>query len=264
VLGQTIRPELTVRADLWQLQRSDLRLNNYNLSTFSSSLGASLTFRPGLRLAVDLGLERRFLYGIQKATNSSPVIDATPKVQTRPYGEAVVEVIFNPSELRTDRKHELDFETRYYPGSTSSGNSDWLRAGYRRRFPIGWHELRIQAHATLLGGQVLFMDEEPIGSHMHGPFGGSEFATRLAGNGAEFRYAILRDVLKVGIFYDQVFYGGIDRVAGTQSLKFAASGGLALHLLVADEFQCDLYFGVGATTGGAVEFAPVLSLRQVF
>ncbi len=264
VLGQTIRPELTVRADLWRLQRSDLRLESYNLSTFSSSLDASLTFRPGLRLAVGLGLERRFLYGIQKAINSSPVIDATPKAQTRPYGEAVVEAIFNPSELRTDRKHELDIETRYYPGSTSSGSSYWLRAGYRRRFPIGWHELLIQAHATLLGGQVLFMDEEPIGSHMHGPFGASEFATRLASNGVEFRYAILRDVLKAGIFYDQVIYGGIDRVAGTQSLKFAASGGLALHLLVADEFQCDFYFGVGVTTGGAVEYAPVLSLRQVF
>ena len=56
----------------------------------------------------------------------------------------------------------------------------------------------------------------------------------------------------------------IDRSAGTQSLRFAASGGLALHLLVADEFQCDFYFGVGVTTGGAVEYAPVLSLRQVF
>jgi hypothetical protein len=53
-------------------------------------------------------------------------------------------------------------------------------------------------------------------------------------------------------------------LAGTQSLKFAASGGLALHLLVADEFQCDFYFGAGVTTGGAVEYAPSLSLRQVF
>jgi hypothetical protein len=264
ILGQTLRPELTVRADLWRLQRADLRLQSYNLSTFSSSLDASLTFRPGLRLAVGLGFERRFLYRIQKAINSSPVIDATPTAQSRPYGEALIEVIFNPLELRIDRKHELDLETRYYPGSTSSGSSYWVRAGYQRRFPFGWHELGIQAHATLLGGQVLFMDEEPIGSHGHGPFGGSEFATRLASNGAEFRYAILRDVLKIGIFYDQVIYGGIDRVSGNQSLKFAASGGLALHLLIADEFQCDFYFGVGVTTGGAVEYAPVLSLRQVF
>jgi len=264
VLGQPVRPELTIRANLWQLQRSDLRLNNYSLSTFSSSLDANTTFRPGLTLTVGLGLERRFLYNIQKAINSSPLIDETPKGQTRPYLEAVGEAIFNPGELRTDRKHRLRFDARYYPGSTSSSSSYWLRVGYQRYFPIGWHELWIQAHGTLLGGQVLFMDEEPIGRHMHGPFGASEFSTRLASTGVEFRYAIVRDLLKLGIFYDQVMYGAIDRSAGTQSLRFAASGGLALHLLVADEFQCDFYFGAGVTTAGSVEYAPSLSLRQVF
>ncbi len=264
VLGRVVRPELTIRANLWQLQRSDLRLNNYSLSTFSSSLAANTTFRPGLSLTVGLGLERRFLYDIQKAINSSPLIDETPKGQTRPYLEALGEAIFNPTELRTDRKHRLNVEARYYLGSTSSSSSYWLRAGYQRYFPIGWHELWIQAHGTLLGGQVLFMDEEPIGRHMHGPFGASEFATRLGSTGVEFRYSIVRDLFKLGIFYDQVVYGALDRLAGTQSLKFAASGGLALHLLVADEFQCDFYFGAGVTTGGAVEYAPSLSLRQVF
>jgi hypothetical protein len=264
ILGQTIRPELTVRANLWQLQRSDLRLNNYSLSTFSSSLDANMTFRPGLALSLGLGLERRLLYNIQKAIDSSPLVDQTPKGQTRPYVEAVLDAIFNPAELRTDRKHRLNVETNYYTGSTSSGTSYWLRVGYQRYFPIGWHELWIQAHGTLLGGQVLFVDEEPIGRHMHGPFGASEFATRLASNGVEFRYSIVRDLLKLGIFYDQVIYGGIDRLAGTQTLRFAGSGGLALHLLVADEFQCDLYFGAGVTTGGVVEYAPALSLRQVF
>jgi len=264
VLGPAVRPELTLRANLWQLQRSDLRLNNYSLSTFSASLAANTTFRPGLSVTLGLGLERRMLYNIQKAMNSSPLIDETPRGQTRPYIEALGEAIFNPAELRTDRKHRLNLETRFYPGSTSSSSSYWLRAGYQRYFPIGWHELWIQAHGTLLGGQVLFMDEEPIGRHMHGPFGASEFATRLLSNGVEFRYSIVRDLLKLGIFYDQVMYGAIDRVAGSQSLRFAASGGLALHLLMADEFQLDFYFGAGVTTAGAVEYAPSLSLRQVF
>src|SRR5260370_40099434 len=108
------------------------------------------------------------------------------------------------------------------------------------------------------------MDDEPRGRPWQGPFGRWVFGPRLGSNGVEFRYSIVRDLFKVGIFYDQVFYGAIDRAAGTQSLRFAASGGLALHLLVADEFQGDLYFGVGVTTGGAVEYAPALSIRQVF
>jgi len=111
---------------------------------------------------------------------------------------------------------------------------------------------------------VLFPDEESIGSHLHGPFGLSDFARKLASTGLEFRYSLLRDVVKLGFFFDQVVFGAIDRRANVQSPKSAGAGGPALHLLLADQFQIDVYVAVGWKTDGAADYAPSLVLRQVF
>jgi hypothetical protein len=263
VLTESLRPALTVRGDLLSLQRSDLHLDSFHQATFSASFDASV-FRPRAMIAVGVGIERRFLLSLVKATGANPLIDETPRAQTRPYAEAIAEVVFNPGELRTDRKNLLDFEARAYTGSASSDKAVWLRAGYQRRFPFGWHELWWQVRGTLRAGGVLFPDEESIGGHLHGPFGGSDFARKLASTGLEFRYSLLRDAFKLGVFYDQVLFGAIDRTANVESLKSAGAGGPALHLLLADQFQIDVYVAVGWKTDGAADYAPSLVLRQVF
>jgi hypothetical protein len=263
VLTESLRPALTVRADLLSLQRSDLRLDSFHQATFSASFDASV-FRPRAMVAVGVGVERRFLLSLVKASGANPLIDETPRAQTRPYVEAIAEVVFNPGELRTDRKNLLDVEARAYTGSASSEKALWLRGAYQRRFPFGWHELWWQVRGTLRAGGVLFPDEESIGGHLHGPFGTSDFALKLASTGLELRYSLLRDVVKLGVFYDQVLFGAIDRTANVQSLKSAGAGGPALHLLLADEFQIDVYVAVGWKTDGAADYAPSLVLRQVF
>jgi hypothetical protein len=263
MLTESLRPALTVRADLLSLQRPDLHLDSFHQATFSASFDASV-FRPRAMAAVGLGIERRFLLSLVKARGANPLIDETPRAQTRPYAEAIAEVVFNPGELRTDRKNLLDFEARAYTGSASSDKALWLRGAYQRRFPFGWHELWWQVRGTLRAGGVLFPDEESIGAHLHGSFGSSEFARKLASTGLEFRYSLLRDVIKLGAFYDQALFGAIDRTANVQSLKSAGAGGPALHLLLADEFQIDVYVALGWKTDGAVDHAPSLVLRQVF
>jgi len=263
VLTESLRPALTVRGDLLSLQRPDLRLDSFHQATFSASFDASV-FRPRAMVAVGVGVERRFLVSLVKASGANPLIDETPRAQTRPYAEAIAEVVFNPGELRTDRKNVLDFEARAYSGSTSSDKALWLRGFYQRRFPFGWHELWWQVRGTLLAGGVLFPDEESVGSHLHGAFGGSDFARKLASTGFEFRYSLLRDVIKLGFFYEQVLFGAIDRTANVESLKSAGAGGPALHLLVADQFQFDAYLAVGWKADGAAEYATSLAVRQVF
>src|SRR5207248_9931685 len=235
MLTESLRPAVTVRGDLLSLQRSDLHLDSFHQATFATSFDASV-FRPAAMVALGLGVERRFLLTLVKGIGANPLIDRTPRAQTRPYAEAIAEVVFNPGELRTDRKHLLDFEARAYPGSRSSEPAVWLRASYQHRFPFGWHELWWHARGTLLAGGVLFPDEESIGGHLHGPFGGSDFARKVASTGFEFRYSLLRDAVKVGVFYDQIVFGSIDRGSDAESLKFAGAGGPAVHLLVADEF----------------------------
>ena len=111
---------------------------------------------------------------------------------------------------------------------------------------------------------MLFADEEPIGSHLHGPFATSDFASRLASSGLEFRYSLLRDVFKVGVFYDQIIYSGLDRTFGGSSPRTAGAGGPTLHLLLADQFQFDFQFAVGWKTEGATDYAAGFVLQQVF
>ena len=263
VLTESLRPALTVRGDLLSLQRSDLRLDSFHQATFAASVDASV-FRPRAMVALGVGIERRFLLSLVKAIGANPLIDETPRAQTRPYAEAIAEIVFNPGELRTDRKNLLDFEARGYSGSTSSDKALWMRGSYQRRFPFGWHELWWEARGTLLVGGVLFPDEESIGSHLHGAFAASDFARKLASTGFEFRYSFWRDVIKLGVFYDQLVFGAIDRTANTQSLASAGAGGPALHLLLADQFQVDVYFALGWKTDGSADFASSLVLRQVF
>jgi hypothetical protein len=263
ILTESLRPALTVRGDFLSLQRADLHLESFHQTTFAASFDASV-FRPSAMLALGLGIERRFLLSLVKGTGANPLIDRTPRAQTRPYAEAIAEVVFNPGELRTDRKHLLDVEARGYTGSTSSGYALWLRAAYQHRFPFGWHELWWHARGTLLAGGVIFPDEESIGGHLHGPFGASDYARKLASTGVEFRYSLLRDAIKVGLFYDQAFFGSIDRTTDTESLKSAGAGGPAVHLLLADEFQIDFYFALGWKPDGSTETAPSLVVRQVF
>ena len=262
VFTDSLRPALTGRADLLSLQRSDLRLESFGQATFAASVDAGV-FDPSWTVAAGLGVERRFLFGLVKAAGANPLVDATPRAQTRPYAEAIAEVVFNPDELRNDRRHRLDFEARFYTGSTSSKRAIWLRARWQRRFPIGWHEIVWQARGTLLEGEVLFPDEESIADHLSGAFG-SDFARKVASTGLEFRYSLLRDVCKVGLFYDQAVFGSIDRAVGIASLKSAGAVGVGLHLLLADEFQADVYLALGWKTDGGTDFAPGLVLRQVF
>jgi hypothetical protein len=111
---------------------------------------------------------------------------------------------------------------------------------------------------------VLFPDEESLGVHVHGAFGATDFARKLASTGVEFRYSLLRDVFKVGLFYDQALFGALDRITGNESVNGAGAGGPALHLLLADQFQIDAYLAVAWKSVGTTDLASTLVLRQVF
>jgi hypothetical protein len=263
VFNPLLRPAFKIGADWLSLQRGDLGLQSFDQATFSASFGASV-LEPGGSAAIGVGIERRFLFALDKTAAADPVIDQTPKAQTRPYGELVTEVTFNPEELRNDRKHRIHLEARAYTGSPSSEPALWLRGSWQRRFPIGWHELWWEGHGTLLAGQVLFPDEESLGIHLRGAFGG-DVAQKVLSTGLEFRYSLLRDIFKAGIFYNQALYGAVvDHGLGTWARASAGAGGLAVHLLIADEFQLDIYGALGWKTDGDVAFSPSLELRQVF
>jgi hypothetical protein len=263
VVAQSLRPAITIRADLQSVQRADLHLENFDQATFGTSLDVAWAPVPQLTLAGGVGIERRFLFAIEKAQGASPVVDATPGVQTRLYAELLVDAVLNPQELRTDRKNHLVLESRLYAPMPLSEEALWLRANYRRRFAFGWNELWVNANATSLIGQVLYPDEESIGKSLHGAFSASVFAHSLIASGFEYRFSLIRDALKVGLFYDQVLYGALDRTGGPTRPATAGAGGPSLHLLLADEFELGAYLAFG-WRAGATDFAATLALGQVF
>jgi hypothetical protein len=248
---------------MMSLQRGDLHLENFDQATFTGSVGLSLVLLPQLTVAANGGVERRFLFALQEAGASS-VVGQTPTAQTRPYAEVLVDAVFNPQDLRIDRKHELEGEARWYTGSPSSRDALWLRAHYQHRIASGWHELWVSAAGTYLLGQVLCPDEDSIGKYLNGPFSTTVFARSLAAAGAEFRFSLIREALKVGLFYDQVVFGAIDRSGGPTKPATAGAGGPSLHLLLADEIEAGGYLSFGLRSGGIFDFAASLIVRQVY
>jgi len=95
-------------------------------------------------------------------------------------------------------------------------------------------------------------------------FGATDFARKLASTGVEFRNSLLRDVFKVGLFYDQALFGALDRITGKESVNGAGAGGPAVHLLLADQFQIDAYLAVGWKSVGTTDLASTLMVHQVF
>jgi hypothetical protein len=264
-LWGAVRPSIHARADLTDRQRPDLRLQSFEFATLEA--GAEILFVPvpQLRGSVGGGVQRRLLYGVVPASGALPAFATASFAQNRPYAEAALQLTFDPGNIRRDRHHLLALEGRMYgsPRVQDQG-AVHLFAGYQKMVPYGWNEFWIEARATSRTGFVLFPEEESIGGDpLRGAFGG-EYARRLAAVELEFRYALLRDAFKLGIFHNAVVYGAINRLNNAEKPMLADAFGLGVHALLIDEFQLDAYFGVGFAGGGRFDRGASLSIRQAF
>ena len=259
-----VRPSLSLRADAIDRQRSDLRLERFEYATLEGSLGAEVTVKRIWSAALGLGLQRRWLFGLEPIGGAVPLVGTAPIAQTRPYLDAAFGVTFDPLEVRRDRRHELHLDARWYAGAVGNEVSmTQLRARYQKIFALGWNELWIDGQTTYLAGDVLFPEEASIGDVLHGPFS-SIYARRLAAAGAEFRLSLLRDVVKVGLFDNLALFGAIDRASDTESLRAADSFGLGFHALLFDALQLDIYMGLALSRKGELGNGATLSLRQAY
>jgi hypothetical protein len=189
-----------------------------------------------------------------------------PLSHTRTFAEAGLQLTFDAQALRLDRHHQLSLDARIYsaphPGSEGALH---LSAHWQRMIAFGWNELWLEARGMSRTGFVLFPEEDSIGGGdaLRGPFG-AEYARRLAAILVEYRYSLLRDVFKLGVFHNLVAYGKIDRLTSTDSPALADSFGVGVHALLIDEFALDAYFGVGYATGAKFDRGAALVIRQAF
>ena len=262
-IAGVLRPSIRARVDLADRQRPDFNLERFEYAALEA--GVQLLFVPGehLRASVGAGGERRLLFGAESPTGPQPQYATA---QNRPFAEAGLSLVFDPDSLRRDRHHQLDLGARMYgrPHPQDDGALH-LFATWQKMWLFGWNELWVNAHAISRSGFVEFPEEESIGDGdlLRGPFGG-DYARRAAGLDLEFRYSLLRDVFKLGLFHHGVLYGQIDRALGSEKLALADATGLGVHALIIDEFQLDAYFGVGWASDGRFDKGAALAIRQAF
>jgi hypothetical protein len=267
LIGEGFRPSFGGGIDLWSQQRADLNLDDYKQATLAVSLGARDVVAPQLSFSFLAGIERRILFDVSSVGVPSVQVQSAPAAQTRPYLQTTISLTLNPDELRRDRRWLTDLDVRLYgPSAADRPATLKLMLEHQRMWTLGWNELWVNAKGTLLSGDVLYADEQSIGAHLRGPFSSTVFARRLASVGFEFRYSLLRDLFKVGLFTDGVIFGDIDRnvPSGPETLRGAIDAGMGAHVLVFDEFQVDAYFGYGWLTDGRRDNGIAIAIRQAF
>lgn len=266
-IGGVLRPSLRGKLDVSNRQRGDLRLEKFMFATLDAA--AELLFVPiaHVRASVAAGLERRLIYGAEPEAGATAVPGPQYSLaETRQYGEAFLELNFDPESIRRDRHHLFGVTARNYsPAHENDRSSLHLSARYQKMWMRGWNEIWLEIRGMSRTGAVVFPEEISIGDGglLRGPFGGV-YTRRVAGLDLEYRYSLLRDVLKVGVFHNFVAFADRNRITDIEKLGLADSIGLGGHALLIDEFQLDAYFGVGWARGGNFGTGAALFIRQAY
>lgn len=264
-LAGVVRPSLRGRADLSDRQRPDLGLESFMFTTLDGAAQILLVPIPHLRASLGAGLERRLLYSVQPGPGA--LFGPSYRfAQTRLYGEASLTLTFDPAAVRRDRHHLLSVAARVYAAQRAGEKRTLhLAASYQKAFTFGWDELWVELRGMSRTGSVLFPEEGSLGGEvLRGPFG-SEYARRFAGLELEYRYSVVRDVFKIGLFHNLAAFGVVDRATNLDDkLGLANAVGLGAHALIIDEFQLDAYFGVGWSTHAKFDTGAALAIRQAF
>jgi hypothetical protein len=263
-IAGVLRPSLHLGVDLSHRQRGDLNLESFQFTVLDAGIQALFQPNRYLKASLGTGVARRLLYGVQEGANLPQLVPPDSLAQTRQYAEASIELTLDPENLRRDQHHTFYLGARVYgrPHVDEQGEL-FLLGSYQRVIPIGWNDLVIDGRAVLRNGFVIYPEEEPVGDSLHGVFS-NEYARKLAVANVEFRYSLLRDVFKIGLFHNLAVYGEINRTNDSEKTILADAFGLAFHALMIDDFQLDAYFGGGFAGGGKTDRGAALSIKQAY
>jgi hypothetical protein len=263
LVGDYFRSYLDFRGYYLNRQRPDIGLDAFNYLSFQSSLSAEFAFIREFSLSIGAGVEHVRVFGLDPLANVSPI--AREIHPTRLFAVLKLGVVFNPEQIRRDRKHTIDLDAWSYQNVDDRRSYRRVSAGYQKDTLLGWHELWIRGRATMLWDDVQYPDEEALGGdYLRGPFAGAFYLRKIAGAQLELRISLVRDLFKVSIFHDLAVFGAQSPDRTTEKPAAANAFGLGSHVLIIDAFQLDAYFGVGFATDGGFDKGFVLAIRQAY
>ena len=262
-----LRMTISPQASQWTLQRADLKLDSYRLLQAELGTGAGAQLSPELGLYFTLGLQRRWFFNVETVGGlpRGEQVDKVPGVANRAFLRLNTTYTFNPAELRQDVHNAVALELNAFR-NIATESSGYVRFDLQgtRVFTFGWHELRLGGHLTGELGDVWFVDEIPLETHLRIGFGLVKYTERVGSLSLEFRYSLLRDRIKVGLYNDTGVWQKLPRDDPNQPPELAGSFGAGAFFFVLDELQIDAYYGAGWSTDSALRPGFALSIKEAF
>ena len=265
--GNSFRPGILISSDLLEQSRRDVGYDLFRRETLQGAVGVGDAITPRFFFAAGFGAQARWFMDLDKAIPPSlsmpgvPLPPAIPR-QLRPMMLSTLRFTLDPTQLRSDFRNPASFTSQVF---RDDGQFSYrLDAAIDHATPVGWHELRWDAHAFAIGGVQQFFDQETLSDYMQGAFN-DIFTKHLIEIGGEFRYSIFRDQLKVGVLAHLLTYGMLNTVPGQPELAaVAGSIGVGAHSLVWDAINIDADLSVGHRSNGTSSPAFSLNLSQVY
>lgn len=261
----TSRLFLTLHSEGIARQRRDFGLENY--FALRTELSVSVQVRPHRAVSLFAGAGMQyFVFGaLQAPLGAPPPFMVTDPTRLRSFVEARLDLVFFDGDARYDRRHAFFLEGRLSARVTRFDLPLFseARAGYQLVIPIGWHDVWIRGKGTWMSGDVLFPFEEVLGEHLPAVFG-DIWVSKAGGLRTEFRYSLVRDVFKVGVFANGLAYGEEQRDTGQTIARFGAGVGPTAHFLIEGIFQLDLFLNFSILSTGRFSTGLLVWLNKVF
>lgn len=261
----TSRAFLSLHTEGIARQRRDFGLENYFALRTELSLNVQVKPHRALTLFAGAGMQYFLVGGLQAPLGAPPPFMLADPTRLRSFVEARLDLIFFDGDSRWDRRHGFFLEGRLSANVTRFDLPTFaeVRGGYQLVIPIGWHDIWIRGKGTWMNGDVLFPFEEVLGEHLPAVFG-EIFVQKAGGVRTEFRYSLVRDIFKVGLFANAIAFAEEQR-DGTRAIpRFGFGVGPTSHLLIEGIFQLDMFLNFSVLSSGRFSTGLLVLLNKVF
>lgn len=237
-------------------QRLDLDVDSYDFYELRGTSGLHFEAAPLVEIRLGAGISQLEIIGVR--TQGEAPAPSTERPALAGLAELALEIELG--QETSIYRHQVEVEASTYIGQ---GVAVLLDGKYEKVFPIGWDELEIAVEASGRWGDVLYPRQRALGRHLTAIFGNEPYPDTTTALRAEYRFSLVRDRLRLGVFHDGAVYHVPERLADAR-WAVANSFGVGLYGLFLDGFDFGLALAHGFRSDGPQETGVAASLRQVF